>query len=102
LTKGEYNNLLIELLKKISSYDQMNILIIPLLKHKNYNKELINYLIEESLNNIIIRRSFEVQKHLLTIIVENKKLIDATLFHRVLSDFPHQSGEGWVETSKLK
>jgi hypothetical protein len=103
LTTEEYNVLLFELLKNVQSFDQMNILIIPLLKHKNYSKELINYFIEKSLNDVTVRRSFEVQKHLITIIVENKALIESSLFHRVLSDFPHKSGEGlgWVESGKL-
>lgn len=103
LTTEEYNILLFELLKNVRSFDQMNILIYPLLKHKNYSKELINYFIEKSLNDATIRRSFEVQKHLLTIIVENKALVDSSLFHRVLSNFPHKSGDGlgWVESRKL-
>jgi hypothetical protein len=103
LTTEEYNILLFELLKNIRSFDQMNILIYPLLRHKNYSKELINYFIEKSLNDATIRRSFEVQKHLLTIIVNNKALIDSSLFHRVLSNFPHKSGDGlgWVEANKL-
>jgi hypothetical protein len=102
LTTEEYNILLFELIEKVNSFDQMNILIIPLLKHKNYSKKLINYFIDKSLNDITIRRSFEVQKHLLSIITENKELIDPILFHRALSEFPHQSGGlGWVESGKL-
>jgi hypothetical protein len=101
LTIDEYNFLLFELIKNVNSFDQMNILIIPLFKHKHYTKELINYFIDKALNNVTIRRSFEVQKHLLSIIVENKELIEPRLFHSALSEFPHQSGEGWVDSGKL-
>jgi hypothetical protein len=102
LTIEEYDILLFELIEKVNSFDQMNILIIALLKHKNYTKKLINYFIDKSLNDITIRRSFEVQKHLLSIITENKELINPILFHRVLSEFPHQSGGlGWVESGKI-
>jgi hypothetical protein len=101
LTIDEYNFILFELIKNVNSFDQMNILIIPLLKHKHYTKELINYFIDKALNNVTIRRSFEVQRHLLSIIVENKELIEPRLFHSALSEFPHQSGEGWVDSGKL-
>ena len=60
------------------------------------------YFIDKALNNVTIRRSFEVQKHLLSIIVENKELIEPTLFHSALSEFPHKSGGlGWVDSGKL-
>ena len=102
LTIEEYNFILFELIKNVNSFDQMNILIIPLLKHKHFTKELINYFIDKSLTNVTIRRSFEVQKHLLSIIVENKELIEPTLFHNALSEFPHKSGGlGWVDSGKL-
>lgn len=102
LTIDEYNILLYELIKNISSFDQMNILILVLVKHKQFSKELINYFINKSLNDSTIRRSFEVQRHLLSIIIENKELIEPDLFHRVLSEFPHASGGmGWVDSGKL-
>ncbi len=102
LTIEEYNILLFKLIENVNSFDQMNILIIALVKHKNYSNKLINYFIDKFLNDITIRRSFEVQKLLLTIIVENKEILDACLFHRALSEFPHQSGGlGWVELGKL-
>ena len=80
----------------------MNILIIPLLQHQNYSKELINYFLNESLRNSTIRRSFEMQRNLLNIVVANKELIESDLFFKILSEFPHQSGGlGWVQTGKL-
>ena len=101
ITIEEYNKLLFELIKNIKSFDEMNILIIPLLQHKAYTKELINFFIKQSLDNLTIRRSFEVQEHLLSIIVNNKKMIDDSLFRRSLVEFPHKSGGGWVESGKL-
>jgi|Laugresbdmm110sd_1035091.scaffolds.fasta_scaffold01038_9 hypothetical protein len=102
LTTEEYNILLFELIKNVESFDQMNILIIPLLQHQNYSKELINYFLNESLRNSTIRRSFEVQRNLLNIVVANKELIESDLFFKILSEFPHQSGGlGWVQTGKL-
>lgn len=102
LTTEEYNILLFELIKNVESFDQMNILIIPLLQHQNYSKELINYFLNESLRNSTIRSSFEVQRNLLNIVVANKELIESDLFFKILSEFPHQSGGlGWVQTSKL-
>jgi hypothetical protein len=102
LTTEEYNILLFELIKNVESFDQMNILIIPLFQHQNYSKELINYFLNESLRNSTIRRSFEVQRNLLNIVVANKELIESDLFFKILSEFPHQSGgQGWVQTSKL-
>lgn len=102
LTTEEYNILLFELIKNVESFDQMNILIIPLLQHQNYSKELINYFLNESLRNSTIRRSFEVQRNLLNIVVANKELIESDLFFKILSEFPHQSGGlGWVQTIKL-
>lgn len=102
LTTEEYNILLFELIKNVESFDQMNILIIPLLHHQNYSRELINYFLIESLRNSTIRKSFEVQRNLLTIVVANKELIESDLFFKILSEFPHQSGGlGWVQTNKL-
>lgn len=102
LTTEEYNILLFELIKNVQTFDQMNILIIPLLHHQNYSRELINYFLNESLRNSTIRRSFEVQRNLLNIVVANKELIESDLFFKILSEFPHQSGGlGWVQTSKL-
>jgi len=102
LTTEEYNILLFELIKNVESFDQMNILIIPLLQHQNYSKELINYFLNESLRNSTIRRSFELQRNLLNIVVANKELIESDLFFKILSEFPHQSGGlGWVQTGKL-
>jgi hypothetical protein len=102
LSIEEYNILLFELVKNVKTFDQMNIIMIPLFEHQNYSKELINYFLQESLCNSTIRRSFEVQRHLLNIVVANKELIEPNLFFKILSEFPHKSGGfGWVQTRKL-
>ncbi len=102
LTVIEYNNLLCQILELSKEYDKINILFPYLVENKEFNSDSINRILEYSLNSKIVRNSFESQNLMFELIYKNKSIISSTLFHKVLSDFPHKSGGlGWVEMSKL-
>ena len=102
ISKFDYNNLLYKILELSNEFDKINIIFHYLVENKEYDSESINRIIEYSLKSKLIRNSFEAQKLMIDLIYNNKAIINSTLFHRVLSDFPHKSGGlGWVESSKL-
>jgi hypothetical protein len=89
LSNANYNSILLELLAKANSFDQVNIIFEYLIEHKKYDSETINAILDLSLNSRTIRGSFEAQKLILTLVYENINLIESKLVHKILSEFPH-------------
>lgn len=102
ISVNDYNNLLCNILKLSNEYDKINILFPYLVDNNNFSSDIINRILAFSLTSKHVRNSFEAQSLMIDLAYKNKSIIDATLFHRILSDFPHKSGGiGWVETNKL-
>lgn len=91
LSNENYNLILSNLVKKVNSFDQVNILFKFLIEHDNYDSNSINTIIQLSLYSNAIKRSFNAQRQILTLIFKNIDLIEPILIHKILSDFPHRS-----------
>jgi hypothetical protein len=89
-----YNKIVIDLLLKCKTFDEVNIVFQYVLKGENFSKEQANQIVVHALENKIFQQSFEPQLHMIDFISKNKKMIEWPLYQRIMAEFPHSNFGG--------
>jgi hypothetical protein len=86
---SNFNLILIELIKKANSFEQINIIFLYLIEYNHFEKMAINEILNLCLVKPTIRGAFEAQKNILNLILKNINLIEIQLVEKLLDNFPH-------------
>ena len=84
----EYNFLLLDLLSKAQTYDQVNMIFKYIISNKNFDSKTINSILELSLRKSLIQYSFQARDYLPMLIESNLSLIRSNVLHNFISNFP--------------
>jgi hypothetical protein len=84
----EYNFLLLDLLSKAQTYDQVNVIFKYIIEQKKFDSRTINSMLELSLKESLIRNAFQARDYLPMIVESNLSLIRSDVLQDFLSKFP--------------
>ncbi len=91
ISDTEMNSLLIDLLQNTTDFYEVNFIISKIVTKNSFSKSEVTWIIDYSLDNSKIRKSFNAQQMLLGFINKNKSKMEQALFERALKEFPHSN-----------
>lgn len=85
ISNDDYNNILVELLTRAQTYDQVNTVFPHLLSNDKFSSVTLNKIISLCLSKH--KNSFEAQKNIWVLIEKNIGICDVVLVRRVIMEF---------------
>ena len=88
LSETEINIILIDLLKKCRDFYMVNFIFPLIVKRNDFNEGEVNFIVNYSIGNSKVKKSFAAQSLMIDFINNNKAKLHKVLFKKALNDFP--------------